>query len=78
MTSPGDQIRASNGGAQSWIDEVPRDGVPKTDKLASLYARDLPPFLFNIILISKEDPQSLEKCPFRPNSKFSHNSSSYF
>ena len=41
MTSPGNEIRASNDGAKRWIDKVPRDGVPKTDKL-TMHSRDHP------------------------------------
>jgi hypothetical protein len=34
------RIRESSKGAKSWIDEVLRDGVPKTDKLMPLHPRD--------------------------------------
>jgi hypothetical protein len=34
------QIRDSNDGAKRWIDEVLRDGVPKTDKLMPTHPRD--------------------------------------
>ena len=46
MASSEDEIRESSDGAKSWIDEVLRDGVPKTDKvkLMPTHPRDPPRF----------------------------------